>query len=116
MLTFNFTRLFKARGIDKPFTYLVKNGCSENFSTRVVNHRIERMSLKDVEKLCRLFNCTPNDLLQWTPPSGEMVPDDYPLKALIRTDKVIHLTQLLSNIPVDKLPDIEKLINEQMKK
>ena len=41
MLTFNFTRIFKARGIDKPFSYLVKVGYSDNFATRIVNNRIK---------------------------------------------------------------------------
>lgn len=32
MLIFNFTRIFKSRGIDKAFSYLVKHGYSENFA------------------------------------------------------------------------------------
>ena len=64
MLTYNFTRLFKARGIDKPFSYLVKAGYSPNFATGVVNNQVLRLNLTDIEKLCVLFQCTPNDLFQ----------------------------------------------------
>ena len=48
MLTFNFSRIFKARGIEKPFSYLVKVGYSDNFATRIVNNRIKRLDLGDL--------------------------------------------------------------------
>ena len=73
MLTFNFSRIFKARGIDKPFSYLVKVGYSDNFATRIVNNRIKRLDLADLEKLCELLQCTPNDLLEWIPESKDNI-------------------------------------------
>ena len=42
---------FKARGIEKPISYLVKAGYSNNFATRLANNRMDRMNLKD-EMLC----------------------------------------------------------------
>lgn len=68
MLTFNFNRIFKDRGIDKPFSYLVKAGYSDNFATHIVNNRNRRLDLADVEKLCELLQCTPSrppDFIVW---------------------------------------------------
>ena len=116
MLTFNFTRIFKARGIDKPFSYLIKAGYSGNFATRIVNNRIQRLNLTDLEKLCELFQCTPNDLLEWIPNSKDSTNDKHPLTPIKRSDKVVQLTQILNSVPLDKLGEIESMIKKEIEK
>jgi DNA-binding Xre family transcriptional regulator len=116
MLTFNFSRIFKARGIDKPFSYLVKVGYSDNFATRVVNNRIMRLDLTILEKLCELLQCTPNDLLEWIPESKDKTNDNHPLISIKRSDKVVQLTQILNSVPLDKLSEIESLIKKEIER
>jgi len=116
MLTFNFSRIFKARGIDRPFSYLVKVGYSDNFATRIVNNRIQRLNLTDVERLCELFQCTPNDLLEWIPESKDKTNDKHPLIPIKRSDKVFQLTQILNSVPLDKLNEIESAIKKEMER
>ena len=116
MLTFNFSRIFKARGIDKPFSYLVKVGYSDNFATRIVNNRIKRLDLTDLEKLCELLQCTPNDLLEWIPESKDKTNDKHPLISIMRSDKVVQLTQILNSVPLDKLSEIESVIKKEIEK
>ena len=114
-LTFNFSRIFKARGIDKPFSFLVNIGYSDNFATRIVNNRIKRLDLVNIEKLCELLQCTPNDLLEWIPDSNDKINDNHPLNLIKRNDKVIQLTKILNSIPLDKLNEIERVINNEIK-
>jgi DNA-binding Xre family transcriptional regulator len=116
MLTFNFSRIFKARGIDKPFSYLVKVGYSDNFATRIVNNRIQRLDLANLEKLCELLQCTPNDLLEWIPGSQDKTNDKHPLISIKQSDKVVQLTQILNSVPLDKLSEIESLIRKELEK
>lgn len=116
MLTFNFSRIFKARGIDKPFSYLVKVGYSDNFATRIVNNRIKRIDLSALEKLCELLQCTPNDLLEWIPESKDKTNDNHPLISIKRSDKVVQLTQILNSVPLDKLNEIESVIKKEIEK
>lgn len=116
MLTFNFTRIFKSRGIDKPFSYLVKLGYSDNFATRIVNNKIERLNLKDIEKLCELFQCTPNDLLEWIPGSKDLNNENHPLISIKRSDKVVQLTKILNSVPLDKLSEIESMIKKELER
>ena len=116
MLTFNFSRIFKARGIDKPFSYLVKVGYSDNFATRIVNNRTKRLDLADIEKLCELFQCTPNDLLEWIPDSKDKTNNNHPLISIKRSDKVVQLTQILNSVPLDKLGEIESVIKKEMER
>jgi DNA-binding Xre family transcriptional regulator len=114
MLRFNFTRILKARGIDRPFSYLVKIGYSGNFATRLAHNRMKRLDLTHVEKLCELFQCTPNDLLEWVPESKDQNSDKHPLISLKRIDKVVELTHMLSSIPLDKISEIENMIRKEI--
>ena len=114
MLTFNFTRIFMARGINKPFSFLRKTGYSDNFATRIVNNRINKLNLKDIEILCEILQCTPNDLLEWTPDKKQETMKNHPLTPLKRTQTIPHLLQLLNTVPLNKLSEIETFINEKI--
>ena len=116
MLTYNFTRLLKARGIEKPFSYLVKAGYSGNFATKIANDRVENLKLTDIERLCVLFQCTPNDLFQWYPSGDDKTNDKHPLIPLKRGDQVLQLTKLLHSVPLDKLEAIENVIRKELEK
>lgn len=116
MLTFNFTRLFRLRGIEKPFSYLVSHGYSENFASRIKNNRIESLRLKDLERLCDLFQCTPNDLFQWTPEKKDQSVESHHLFELKRNYTAPQMTKLINSVPFNKLADIEKLIKQELEK
>lgn len=116
MLTFNFSRVFKARGIEKPFTYLVKAGYSDNFATRVVNSKMVRMNLKDVEALCVMLQCTPNDILEWIPDKKDTKAENHPLFSLRRMGTVSQLNQILNAVPLNKLIEIETMIKKELEK
>ena len=116
MLTFNFKRIFRARGIDKPFSYLVKGGYSQNMTTRIVNGRVKPLDLTDIERLCVLFQCTPNDFLEWKPGSHDVNPGNHPLAPLKRDDTMAHLTQLINTMPLEKLQAIENVIKQELGK
>lgn len=116
MLTFNFPRVFKARGIDRPFSFLVNHGYSTNMATRIVNNRTRQVNVKDIEKLCLILKCTPNDFFDWVPGNNDIDIAQHPLNAIKRSDKIVQLAQLVNNIPMDKLADIENLIKKEMEK
>jgi len=115
MLKFNFPRVFKARGIDRPSRFLVSHGYSTNMATRMVNDRTRQLNVKDVEKLCLMLNCTPNDFFDWIPEKNDINMENHPLNALKRSDKIV-LAQLINDIPMDRLADIEKLVKKELEK
>lgn len=116
MLKYNFDRIFKARGIEKPFTFLKKAGFSDNFATKVKNNRVNRLDLDPMERLCIKLNCTPNDFLEWTPDKKNAVDNDHPLNIIKRSEKVVDITKTLNSVPLGKLEEIEKLIKAQIAK
>ena len=112
MITYNFDRLFKARGINKPFSFLKRAGLSDSFASRVKNNRVSRLDLKMIERLCLLLRCSPNDIMEWVPDNETEVDKDHPINAIRKSDKVIDITKTLNSVPLDKLDDIEELIKK----
>ncbi len=116
MLKYNFTRIFEARGIARPNSYLVKEGCSANYANRIANNKIRKLNLDEVERFCELLQCTPNDLLEWVPGPDSTNIEKHPLFPLRREKPAINIGQILKSVPLDKLADIENLIKSEMGK
>jgi DNA-binding Xre family transcriptional regulator len=115
MINYNFDRIFKARGVDKPFTYLTNAGFSDNYATKIKNNKIRRIGLKELEKLCILLRCTPNDFYEWIPENEEQVDKVHPLNVIRKSDKVFDLTKTLNSVPLGELDELEELINQTIK-
>jgi len=115
MIVYNFDRILLARGITKPFAYLTKAGFSDQFASKVKNNRIRNLGLKEMEKLCTILHCTPNDFFEWIPDSNSPVDKNHPLSAIRRSDKVVDLTKMLNSVPLGDLDEIEELIAEKLK-
>jgi DNA-binding Xre family transcriptional regulator len=111
MLKFNFTRIFKIRGINKPRAYLLSKGYTESMAQRIVHNLPERLDLEYLEKLCVLFRCTPNDFIEWTPDSDD--DENNPLSCLKRGGKAESVAAKLESAPLDKLLQIEKMLDEK---
>jgi succinate dehydrogenase flavin-adding protein (antitoxin of CptAB toxin-antitoxin module) len=85
-------------------------------ATRIVNNRIRQVNISDIQKLCVILKCTPNDFFDWIPGNNDFDIEHHPLNAIKRSDKIVQLAQLVNNIPMDRLADIENLILKEMEK
>lgn len=111
MLSLHLQPIFAARGIERPFTFLVKAGFSRNAATRLLHNAHLAYHLEHIEKLCILFHCSPNDLLVWQPSNGQQppLPADHPLQALRPKPNLAKLQQLFKQMP---LADLAKLAEQ----
>jgi DNA-binding Xre family transcriptional regulator len=114
MLQYNFDRVFNVRGIERPFTFLRKAGFSEQFASRIKNNRVRRLNMAELERICLLLRCTPNDLMEWIPENNSEVSDKHPINKLVRKDHVTNLVRSLHEVPFERMEKIEKLIREQL--
>jgi DNA-binding Xre family transcriptional regulator len=115
MLAYNFPRIFKARGIDKPFAYLVSVGFSDSFASKVKRNNVKRLNPRELEKLCIILKCTPNDLLEWTEDDQFEVESSHPIRKLKKPEKMQDLTKTIHSIPLDKVEEINEMINEKIR-
>lgn len=112
MLYYNLGPIFKARGIQKPYSFLVKAGISPQTAYRVIHSEPRVLRLDHVEKLCHLLVCEPNDLLAWSPDSNKTYTPDHPLYALQKKETPASLSETIKNLPLKKLRELEKQIGE----
>ena len=116
MLNYNFNRIFKARGIEKPHAYLRKAGFSVNFATKIKNNNIKRIELKELEKLCLLLRCTPNDFMEWTPESNTDISDKHPMNKLKKPEQEVDFVKTLNEVPIGQLEELERILKEHLSK
>jgi DNA-binding Xre family transcriptional regulator len=116
MLIYNFDRIFKARGIERPFSYLRKAGFSDYLSSKIANNRIKSIRLSSIERFCLLMKCTPNDIMVWIPENNMDYESDHPMNIIKSNDDDVDIIKLINSVPLGKLPEIEKLIEEALEK
>ena len=116
MLRYNIKRILKARFITQPVGYLSKHGFSKPTAQRIVSGRTKNITTKQLEKLCLAFNCTPDDLMEWTPDNQTQLEQKPQLQQLIRSEPQGEFKDLLVNIPLNKMQDFTKEIEELKKR
>ncbi len=110
MLSLNLIPIFKARAIEKPYSFLVKAGLSPHSATNILNNKTHVFRLDHIELLCRVLVCEPNDLLVWKPDKGQNIDKSHPLYNLIGQETTENLQETLSKMSYKKLKQTTKAI------
>lgn len=110
MLRLNVMPVFKARGIDNPYYFLIKQGLSPYTVNNILYKGTLSFNLNHVELLCKVLVCEPNDLLVWTPEKNQFYPENHPLQKLKLKATPIDVQQTLSTIPYKDLVEISNQI------
>lgn len=77
---------------------------------------VRNINVDEMERLCLLLNCTPNDIFEWCPGKNIKDPSTCPLSVLIREEKVGVINELFKELPLEKLIEIENLIKKELGK
>lgn len=111
MLAIKIANILNARGIDKHFTHLVEQGFSAHIAHKLLNPKSQSIRLTDMENLCRVLVCEPNDLIAFYPNEKYPLPQNHPLNNLIK-DESNHkeLQNTLRHIPYKDLMDLSSRI------
>ncbi len=112
MLRFNPRRVFRLRGIKNDQTFMQKNGFVRSTASNLLNGYQRHVKDVHVERLCLLLHCTPNDLYDWTPDANTLTPEDHPIHALKRGELPKDITEIVKNLPLDKLDKVEALLQQ----
>jgi|GEM_PF-249537 len=116
MLIFNPRRMFALRGIERPNYLLRRNGFAPMPASRLLAGAADgSVKIKHIETLCKLLNCTPNDLFEYRQGRDEVIADNHPLKTLAPRDVPPSIVELIKDIPTEKLADLHSKIDELRK-
>ena len=110
MIFFNFSRIFKLKGITRPFSYLVNNGYSAGYATKLTNDRVQEINLDRLEKFCRDFNCTPNDILDFRPNAKDNLAKDHALYTLTKPELNTEIVNKINAMSAEKIQQIHDII------
>jgi DNA-binding Xre family transcriptional regulator len=111
MITWNLQAVFKARGIEKPFTFLVKAGLANHTAHSILRNPTFKIRLTHLEIICARLNCTPNDLLRWNPDPANPLPAEHQLFKIKSKEKEFDLIETLNTIPIEKLNQIATMLS-----
>jgi DNA-binding Xre family transcriptional regulator len=97
MLILNVERMVKLRGIKRPFSLFIKEGFSNYMAQKLAKNEVRMITFENLERLCRLFKCKPNDLFEWRPNEGEGMNEHLPLTELRHVGEDLDLNALLAD-------------------
>ena len=112
MLTLNIIPILKARGVQKPYTFLVSKGFNSHTANVLLNSTTVSFRLKHIEKLCLILNVTPNELLLFTPDKNTIVNEDHPINKLSNKNTDLNWQETIQTIPLDQLKEIVTIIKK----
>lgn len=113
MLLLDIKPLLKARGVKQPYAYLVKNGFTYSAANMLLYTQKRAINFDQLERLCELLVCTPNDLLVWRPKAGVEYPKDLPLRGLKRKPIADEWMDVVAAMPLEKLKELAQEVMER---
>lgn len=115
MLILNVKRMMTLRGIDEHYAYLTRHGFVHQTAVNMVAGQTRSVKPEQLEYLCTILSCTPNDLFEWRESERAPLADDHPLRTLER-EQPHRIASLLSDVPVEKLAAIKQFVEELKQK
>jgi DNA-binding Xre family transcriptional regulator len=114
MLKLRIRFVLESKGITNPYNFLIKEGFTPNIATRYLNGKVDQLSLRYLEKLCIILQCTPHDLLEWEPSGDTNITEAHPLYPLIRNERPFDIVKRINKLPLSQVKQVQEFI-EQMK-
>jgi len=112
MIKLNIERMIRMRGHSNPLRYLQEQGFPYRVCYLMLKGSVKLIKFNQLEHLCRLLHCTPNDLLEWVP--KEETPEELslPLAKLLRRGTYSPLVGAIQGIPPSKLDKALELLKK----
>ncbi len=99
MIKLRIAALCEERLIAHSWTALTEAGISEEKTKQYLAGTTNRIMLEDIEILCNLLHCTPNELFEWIPDNKSQDYPENPLKAIAKKP-VYNLQDILNGMTI----------------
>ena len=78
-------------------------------SKRIAYEKIDKIFISDLYRLCKVLNCTPNDLMEYEPGKESK---GHVLYGLVQEDVNLNINKKIRGLPLDKIGDVERFLDE----
>lgn len=110
MFKVNLAPVFRARGITRPYTWLVKAGMSRHTASKFLYTDPRDVRLAHLAFLCKILVCDLRDILVWTPAAGENIAANHPLRRHNRVATKADWQQTMASMPLDQLHELTEAL------
>jgi DNA-binding Xre family transcriptional regulator len=108
MLQIDLNRIARKKGWESTFDALTKGGgYNAHKAWRLATGRMKKWDLKDIERLCEVFKCSPDDLFVLTPEKGKVYEVEHPMRDLMRENESFDVFNYLKLMPIAKVKKYE---------
>jgi putative transcriptional regulator len=116
MLKFKIKESLLEKGVLHPFTWLHKViHLGPSTAKKLLNNEKESITLKDLDALCRLLDCTPNDLFYYVQDGRqEPLEPDHALHTLKAPDTLLDWPKILNQLPPNKIAAMTRQLNKEI--
>lgn len=111
MLNLDVNPILNLKGIQRKYTYLRQNGFSNHKIRYFLNGNSSSVKLNDIEKLCTILGCTPNDLFDLKLNSDEDLPAEHPLRSIAKEER-FDITGLTTDMSLAELIEFSRRLKE----
>lgn len=117
MITLELQRLCRLRGIVSPYSFLRQAGFSHNLAHNLASSKVKSIGFAHLERLCRLFNCMPQELFTYKPSGRGLNPATDVLLPLRKDPaRARDLNSLIASLPPEALIDLTTQIHDRYHK
>ena len=114
MFVLNLEPLFKARNIEKPYTFLVNNGFTHHSAIRLTKSKVIKvMRMEHIERLCRILRCMPQDFLQWKQDTRNPMDALQPMHKWNRALPNISWEKTFTDLSFEDLEELARLARKK---
>lgn len=111
MLTFNFDEAFHSRGITNIYGTLIQAGFTQRMARDISEGNCRKLYLDRLETICEILNCTPDELITFTPGNDEELHENHALKKLEKK-QFVNTSQILNDLTFDQLNMLVGKVND----
>lgn len=106
MITLNVRRATRLKGITRPLRFLTTNGFTYHTARILLSGKAMRVDLRDLERLCRILNCEPYDLMDYAPPKDLRIGSEDPLAFLSKLALEADIHQMFAKLSLKEMDEI----------
>lgn len=106
-------KLLKAKGIEKPYTWLKKQGINHQSAYKLLHQPSLRVPINILHTICEAAWCTPSDLFEWIPDDPTKDIPKHPLQAL-KPKEVVNIYPDIAKLSPAQLLELQEEIKKRL--
>lgn len=117
MIRLDVLRVMNLKAIEEPFAFLKANGFTHHTAYRLIQGKPLSLSFRHLEKLCRILQCEPYDLLTYTPDKNTVIPENDHLAFLQKKDEpIVDVHAIMKSLSLQQMVELSKDLDQRYRK